>query len=158
MICAGIRIPKVTRRFSLATLLLAILVIAIGLSIYVSTAQFDVFALIRVSHRVDVPISRNYDYRQIQFSVIETLQSESVIRSAVQGATKSDIPVSELRRRLEVHVVGFSQVVSVSLRGRKFRDNKNIFMAIVEGMVKHGIAAYENEETELTVVQHAAVR
>lgn len=152
-----IRIPKPSRRFSLATLLLAVAVFAVGLYVYVSTARYNVVALLRVVERADVMMSQPYDYRNVQASILQRLQSDEVIHNAIRSATERDIPVDKIRTRLDIQFLGDSEILQISLRGREFRDSKNEFTKIIDSIVRHCVESLGDGTTQVQVIQKPLV-
>ena len=147
-----------SRRFSLATLLLAVLAICLGLSVYVLTASFEVQALVHVSHSTQVPIGRNYDYRRAQSLVAEQFESNAVIEEALNKVGNQRLTVADLQERLDVHVVEYSEFLSISLRGQRFRDNKAALVRLLNTILEGGSSARVDAVTQIKVIQPAVVR
>ena len=141
------------RRFTLNTIFVFVAVVACGLVAFVSKTEFKVVALVRVRHRANTPISRNFDFRGKQKKVVETLLSEEVLKTAVTKTIGDASQIEAIRKRLDVRRVGYTEIVSVTLRGRLFRDSKSKFVTIVQELLNEGLQRGEDVETELTVVQ-----
>ena len=148
-----IRIPKPSRRFSLATLLLAVAVVAVGLYVYVSTARYDIQALLRVKQ-----MSPGQDYRKVQASILQQLKSDTVIRNAIRSATERDIPVDKIRARLNMQFLGDSEILQISFRGRQFRDDKKAFTTIIEAIARHCVESCSDDTTQVTLIQPPLVQ
>ena len=142
--------------------MLATAVVAVGLAVYITKAQFKVVGLLTVSDVApmiaDDKVLTDSDYNKVLASVFEELQSDAVIRDAVQNAVQDAISVDEIRSRLDVRNVGDSELLMVSLRGRKFRDDKAAFMAILEEMLQRCVEAFSNDATDTSCVTEVKIR
>lgn len=153
-----IRLPKPSRRFSLRTLLLAVAVVAVGLYVYVSTARYDVTAIVVVSDRSRALTSPGYDYRTVKASILQLLRSDMVIRSAVESATGREVPVDQIRARLVIRFLDESEYLEISFRGREFRDDKKAITAIVNAIARQCVESFSDGTTQAKLLQPAVVR
>ena len=100
-----------------------------------------------------------YDYEASLASVVEKLKSDELIRQAAReviGNDRSDT-VDDIKKRLDITNPSGSEVVSVSIRGRTFRDDKTLSMDLLNAIAEICVKESTDDATRVTMIQQAIV-
>ena len=150
---------RMTPRFSLAVMLVFIAFVGVVLAVFVSTSDYHAQALIRVRRPAVLAFDQAYDYDAAVASVVGKLKSDELIRQAAReviGNDRSDT-VDDIKKRLDITNPSGSEVVSVSIRGRTFRDDKTLSMDLLNAIADICVKESTDDATRVTMIQLAIV-
>ena len=133
-------------------------IVAIASTIYATRSEFHVVALLRVRPHSPTVNPSGMDYRNQQKWVADVLLSRSVLETALKNAKLKPRSTEFIQSRLEARHLGSTEVVSVMLRGRRFRDRPDDFDAILEELLKVAIKKSTDMKIDVVVVQSPALQ